>query len=64
MMKKNRNEELDSPKQISKPNRIKLELKSKRPVKKEKTRTLVEEIDDEFMDHDEFDLYEENEDYI
>ncbi len=64
MTKNNRNEELDSSQQIGKPNRNKQGVKRKHPVKKVKTPTLVEEIDDEFMDADEFDLYEEDEDFM
>ncbi|MES2397697.1 MAG: hypothetical protein V4549_16925 [Bacteroidota bacterium] len=62
-MKKKKIEELDSPKQISKPNRIKHGVKNKRPVKKAKTPVLIEEIDDEFIDDDELEIYEDTEDF-
>ncbi|MDP1744910.1 MAG: hypothetical protein Q8L90_04995 [Bacteroidota bacterium] len=63
-MKKKRNEELDSPKQISKPNRIKQGVKKQSPIKKVKPATLVEEMDNELIDDDELELYEDNEDFM
>lgn len=63
-MKKKQNEELDSLKQISKPNRIKHGVKNKRPIKKAATPALTEEIDDEFSDDDELEVYEDNEDFM
>jgi len=63
-MKKKQNEELDSPKQISKPNRIKQGVKNKRPIKKAKTLALTEEIDEEFIDDDELEMYEDTEDFM
>lgn len=63
-MKKNRNEELDSQKQISKPNRIKQGVKNKRPIKKAKVPALTEEIDDEFIYDDELEMYEDTEGFM
>jgi hypothetical protein len=62
-MRKKQIEELDSPKQISKPNRIKRGVKNQRPVKKAKTPALIEEKDDEFIDDDEFEIYEDTEEF-
>lgn len=63
-MKKKQNEELDSPKQISKPNRLKQDVKNKRPIKKAKALELTEEIDDEFIDDNELEIYEDTEDFM
>ena len=63
-MKKKQNEELDSPKQISKPNRIKQDVKRKRPIKKEKTPALIEEMDDDFIEDNELEIYEDTEDLM
>lgn len=63
-MKKKLKEDLDSPKQISKPNRIKQGVKSKRPIKKENTQALIEEIDDDFIEDNELEIYEDTEDLM
>lgn len=62
-MKKNQYEELDSLKQISKPNRIKKIAKNKRPINKAKILALTEEIDDEFIVDDELEIFDDTEDF-
>jgi hypothetical protein len=62
-MKKKQKEELDSPKQISKTKRVKQGDKKQSPIKKVKPPILVEEIDDELFD-DEFEIFEDNEDFM